>query len=363
MTTTSFSSAESACKMDFWYTLNREAPVFVWPVKFCLGMMATTYILSLFTGNVSQVDRAWTFLPTIYTVYYALLPLWPRDPPTFFFPHTPDAVHASVAGSYSPRALLMMALVVIWMGRLTYNTWRRGLFNLKDEDYRWEILRQKLPPWFFQIFNFTFIAIAQNIILFLLGMPTQIAVMQPHTPLSASDYLLGTLGLLTILTEFTADNQQFSFQAFKHSGKLNQNEWSGARIAWTQRDADRGFVTRGLWAWSRHPNFLCEQLFWIIINLIPLMSSNLNVRASSSPFAAIAPLAPCLILCTLFFCSTLFTESISRSKYPAAYAAYQRRVGMFMPLLTPMYGVLLSLQGEKGQVDELVYGQGGKKAE
>lgn len=107
------------------------------------------------------------------------------------------------------------------------------------------------------------LAISQNIILFLLGLPAARAVAQPHTPLSTSDYILGTLGFLTILIEFVADNQQYSFQTFKHSGILNPNEWPGARIQWTKQDAERGFVTHGLWAWSRHPNFLCEQSFWV----------------------------------------------------------------------------------------------------
>lgn len=107
------------------------------------------------------------------------------------------------------------------------------------------------------------VATAQNILLFLLAIPVKMAITQPHTALSTSDCILGTLGLLTLLLEFISDNQQYSFQTFKHSGQLNKNEWFGARILWTKRDADRGFVTRGLWAWSRHPNFLCEQTFWV----------------------------------------------------------------------------------------------------
>ena len=136
-----------------------------------------------------------------------------------------------------------------------------------------------MPPWLFQVFNLTFIgtsnhryrvrrspwrlAITQNIILFLLGVPAKIAVTQPHASLGVSDYVLGAFGFLTVLTESIADNQQYSYQTFKRSGKVSPNEWVGSRIAWTKRDAERGFVTRGLWAWSRHPNFLCEQSFWV----------------------------------------------------------------------------------------------------
>jgi len=324
-------------------------------------MTVVTYVLSILTGNLSQVDRVWTFLPTIYTVYYALLPLWPTIPPTFLFPHILDTLPASLKETYSPRALLMTSLVVTWMFRLNYNTWRRGLFSLKEEDYRWEILRQKIPPFLFQVFNLTFVAIAQNILLFLLSLPVARAVAQPHTSLATSDYILGALGFLTILTEFVADNQQYSFQTFKHSGVLNPKEWPGAKIQWTPQDAARGFVTRGLWAWSRHPNFLCEQTFWIIINLIPLLSPDSpKLDFPPTSLTSLAPLLPCSILCLLIFSSTIFTESISKGKYSIAYAAYQERVAMFVPLLTPLWGALLKLQGRKESVDALVYGTGSK---
>jgi steroid 5-alpha reductase family enzyme len=107
------------------------------------------------------------------------------------------------------------------------------------------------------------IAIFQNIILFIMGLPAYFAVHQPHTPLVASDIILAVLVLANLVMEFTSDNQQYSFQTFKRSGVLARNDWIGARIKWTSADAKRGFATRGLWAWSRHPNFLCEQTFWV----------------------------------------------------------------------------------------------------
>ncbi|EIW57764.1 DUF1295-domain-containing protein [Trametes versicolor FP-101664 SS1] len=335
------------------------SPSFQWPIKFCLYNSAAAFILSIITGNVSQVDRVWTFLPTIYTAYFALLPLWPSKPRLFFWPYVPETIDPAVAQNYSPRALLMFGLVFIWMCRLSYNTWRRGLFNLNDEDYRWAILRQKVPAWLFQVINFVFIAFIQNVILFLLGIPTQIAAVQQPSALSTSDYILATLALVDIATEFVADNQQYSFQTYKRLGVHEKNEWPGARIKWTPADAKRGFVTRGLWAWSRHPNFFCEQSFWAIINLFPLLAPESPRLAPSSlqSVTPIWPLIPSIVLCSLFFSSTRFTESISISKYPEGYRAYQSRVAMFAPFLTPVWGLLLQLQGKKEKVDRLVYGQ------
>lgn len=120
-----------------------------------------------------------------------------------------------------------------------------------------------------------FISGIQNVLLLLLGHPTFVAVQQPHEALSKSDIALGCLSLLVLATEFTADNQQFAFHSFKHSivGSKESSkpytepydekkQWPGARLNWIAEDAKRGFVTRGLWAYTRHPNFVCEQTFW-----------------------------------------------------------------------------------------------------
>lgn len=87
-------------------------PTFKYPISLCLATTATVYILSLVTGNVSQVDRLWTFLPTIYTAYFALLPLWPSKATLPLLPYTPGEVPSHLTEDYSPRALLMLSLVV-----------------------------------------------------------------------------------------------------------------------------------------------------------------------------------------------------------------------------------------------------------
>jgi len=334
-----------------------------WPVQFCFSTSVIVYALSIVTGNVSQVDRVWTFLPVIYTGYYALLPLWPNVPAFPLAPFTPYDVNSTVASVYSSRALLMFGLQVIWMFRLSYNTWRRGLFSLTEEDYRWEIVRNKIHPILFQIFNLTFIAFTQNILLFLLAVPTHNVATQPSSqqPLGQWDVILGSLSLLVILVEFVSDNQQFSYQTFKRSGVINPNEWFGANLPWTPEDVKRGFVTRGMWSWSRHPNFFCEQSFWILQTLFPILTSGAHQTLSWDTIPSLVlQMTPAIALCSLFISSTIFTESISVPKYPV-YKEYQRRVSMFIPIFTPLCGLWLSMFGEKEKVDKLVYG--GEKAE
>jgi len=339
-------------------------PAFEWPVQFCVFLTAATFVASIITSNVSQVDRLWTFLPTIYTTYFALLPLWPQEQPFYLAPYTPSVLGIA---AYNPRALLLLSLITTWMFRLSYNTYRRGLFNLKDEDYRWAILRAQMHPVLFQIMNITFISGIQNLLLLLLGIPAYIAATQPPQPLNGQDYGVAALSLLVLALEFTSDNQQFAYQSFKHEAKRfhASHQWPGARIIWTDADRERGFVTRGLWAWSRHPNFACEQSFWWIMNLaaLPTYPSAVHLlevlRAPAfDPYALLQPLlplTPALALSALFFSSTIFTEAITASKY-AGYASYQARVGMFSPIDTFLKGFVLALQGKKGPIDKELWG-------
>jgi len=281
------------------------------------------------------------------------------------------------------------------------------VFDSSDEDYRWAVLRTKVPPWLFELINVIFIgtslstyypaspnlipssAFIQNVLLLVIACPTVIAVTHP-SPLTRTDGVLALTALALLAWEFTADNQQFAYHAWKH-GKYDAREhWPGARLAWTKDDAARGFCTRGLWSWSRHPNFFAEQSFWVrlrspplhassllmaelkqgVLNLIPLLSlpdASPLIPADKTSFVdalrALVPLSPSIALCLLFLSSTRFTESISESKYPRGYAAYRARVSMFVPVLTPVWGALLSLTGQKGEVDDLVWGSGAREAE
>lgn len=47
--------------------------------------------------------------------------------------------------------------------RLTYNYWRKGGYTIGSEDYRWEVLREKISPPLFFVFNVLFISLAQSV--------------------------------------------------------------------------------------------------------------------------------------------------------------------------------------------------------
>jgi len=93
-------------------------------------------------------------------------------------------------------------------------------------------------------------------------------------------------------------------------------------LGYTQAEMDRGFVTRGLWGYSRHPNFAAEQTIWLVLY-------QWSCYATKVPYswAAVGP----VFLVSLFQGSTWLTELITTGKYPE-YREYQRQVGMFVPL-------------------------------
>jgi steroid 5-alpha reductase family enzyme len=232
-------------------------------------------------------------------------------------------------------------------------------------------------------------------LLLLMATPALIAATHP-SPLTLSDVILSLTALALIVFESIADNQQFAFHAWKHGKYDPRAQWPGARLAWTKDDAARGFCTRGLWSWSRHPNFFAEQSFWVgvtsphlsclhhsllthtytykkqqgVLNLMPILalpSAPALVPPHKNTLAdalrTLVPLSPALALCLLFLSSTRFTESISARKYPRGYAAYRSRVAMFVPFWTPIRGALLGLTGKKREVEELVWGSGAREAE
>ena len=86
-------------------------------------------------------------------------------------------------------------------------------------------------------------------------------------------------------------------------------------------DLDRGFITSGLWGYSRHPNFAAEQSIWFI-----LYQWSCYTTKTLYSWAGVGP----AFLILLFQGSTWLTELITAGKYPE-YREYQRAVGMFVP--------------------------------
>jgi steroid 5-alpha reductase family enzyme len=88
---------------------------------------------------------------------------------------SPPLVVLFVAGAISAgltdaRLDVMAGLVTMWGARLTFNFARKGGHagvGTGAEDYRWVVLRARMSPLQFQLFNLFFIVIFQNPVLVL----------------------------------------------------------------------------------------------------------------------------------------------------------------------------------------------------
>ena len=114
------------------------------------------------------------------------------------------------------------------------------------EDYRWAILRGRMKPWQFQLFNLFFIVLYQNALLVLITLPALIAWQHP-APFNGWDAAFAVLFAGFLVGELAADQQQWDFHTAKAA--------AGGRL-------EPGFATTGLFRLSRHPNFFFEQAQW-----------------------------------------------------------------------------------------------------
>jgi steroid 5-alpha reductase family enzyme len=261
-------------------------------VYLSLGIGAFAFARTTFTKNYSFVDRSWSIVPVVYSWIF-----------TDFS---------------QPRTILMSSLVTLWGMRLTWNFNRKGGYSAGEEDYRWPILRKIITnPTLWHLFNLGFISFYQCILLMMLALPTYITSLVP----SQWDSLdtMGTVLFLTFLVgETIADNQQWDFQTRKHEllKKSPLNE-----LPFPYRV---GFCSTGLFKYSRHPNYFCENMLWWTLCLFGLKAAIVKGKI-------LLLFSGCFLLTsTVFIGSTIFTESITMKKYPL-YTEYQRCVSFLIP--------------------------------
>ncbi|MEZ4319918.1 MAG: DUF1295 domain-containing protein [Myxococcota bacterium] len=248
-------------------------------------VILTTWILSVVTREYSWVDRIWSVAPPVYAV-----------------------LTAAGAGFRDARLDLVAVLICAWGARLTFNFWRRGGYAKGGEDYRWAILKEKLGPVGFQVFNATFISPYQNLLVWLIVAPMHTMSEHP-TPLGPLDAGLAVLFIGLLAGELVSDQQQYDFQTAKHA-------------ALARGETVQNFRTDGLFRYSRHPNYFFEVAQWWVVYAFAVVASGIPLHWT---------LAGPILLTLLFDGSTRFTEWITLSKYPE-YAEYQRKTWRIVPL-------------------------------
>jgi len=251
------------------------APLATWlsALPVLLAAAAVTWAVSVIRRNVTIVDTLWPLLFVMAAIVYA----------------------AVVPGT-GTRAILLLVLVSAWGVRLAvYLAWRnRG----HEEDRRYRAIRERNEPNFalkslYLIFGF------QALLAWIISLPIAGAITGTG-PLGALDVLgviLWTVGLV-----------------FEAGG-----DWQLARFKRDPANAGR-VMDRGLWRYTRHPNYFGDFCVWWGFYLIAL--------SAGAWWSIPGPLIMSFLL--LRFSGVRLLESDIGERRPD-YAAYVRRTNAFFP--------------------------------
>lgn len=207
--------------------------MFDWPVYLHglmgMGIFAVAgWLVSVARKNVTLVDSMWSLFFLLATLIYL-----------------------QSVPQVSDRATLLAALVGIWALRLSaYLTWRNRLFakGAAHEDHRYQAIRKNNEPHFW--FKSLYIIFAlQALLAWIISLPLLGAVTSVRA-LNWLDAAGFALWLLGFLWEATGDYQLSRFKANP-----------------ANKDA---VMDKGLWRYSRHPNYFGECCLWWGYYLIAL---------------------------------------------------------------------------------------------
>jgi steroid 5-alpha reductase family enzyme len=198
-----------------------------------------------------------------------------------------------------PRSLLLLGAALLWSARLgLHMLWRR---RGRSEDFRYQALRAAHGERFAARSLYS-VFLLQAGVQWLLSLTLQLPLLWPGAlRLRAVDAIGAALVLVGLVCESVADWQLERFR----------------------RDpAQRGGVlARGLWRYSRHPNYFGDLLVWCGFFLI----------GWSTPFGVAGVLGPLLLAWLLLRVSGVpLLEQGLAARLPA-YREYVRRTPAFVP--------------------------------
>lgn len=244
--------------------------------------IAATLVIYAFARvflNASFYDAYWSVAPLAIALYYAL--------------------GASSGNEVFTRQVVVVTLVFIWGVRLTYN-WALQWRGLGHEDWRYANMREKWKRRFW-IVELSGIEMMPTIIVFLGCLSLYPALSTGTSPLGVLDWIAIVVTSGAIIIEATADQQLRRFvKTNPQPGKI---------------------MSTGLWAYSRHPNYLGEVMFWWGLFLFALAAD------FSYWWVFVGPLAMTVLF---IFVSIPMMDKRNLERRPG-YQEHMRKVSAFIP--------------------------------
>ena len=273
-----------------WITLLALGQSPIWDM-FWADIAATLaiFIFSRLYKNSSFYDAYWSVIPPLIALYWALEATAIEA----------TAIEATAVAVDGTRAWLVIVLVWLWGIRLTIN-WATYWPGLEHEDWRYGPIKTNAGKWN-ALADFSAIHLFPTVIVFVACLPIYAAVAMDARPFNWLDYVAAAVTALAIIIELLSDIQLHRFLAHRKEGEI---------------------MKTGLWAYSRHPNYFGEWLFWAGLALF-------GIAAVPSAWWWVLPGSVAMLIMFLV-ASIPMIDKRSVERRPE-YEAHMARVSGFVP--------------------------------
>jgi steroid 5-alpha reductase family enzyme len=187
-----------------------------------LDILATLviFLFSVMFNNSSLYDPFWSVAPPVILLFWVF--------------------HEQTLEALTLMQVLILSLALLWSIRLTMN-WMIRWKGIRDEDWRYVSFRFKYLEqyWTFSLFG---IHLFPTIMVLLGCLSVYPALVHHEGVMGLMEWIAFLVTLSGILIETIADAQLRRF---------------------SREESGSDFQDKGLWKYSRHPNYFGEILFWI----------------------------------------------------------------------------------------------------
>jgi steroid 5-alpha reductase family enzyme len=249
-------------------------------------------LLSTFIADIAATLVVW-FFGVIFKNSSVYDPYWSLAPPVILILWL-----ILKNASFNAVDILFIVAITLWSIRLTLN-WAIRWRGLADQDWRYTMLKKRSTSlWFFT--NLIGINLVPTLFVFAVLIPVYYGIKTEgniNFPVIAGFIIC----ISAILIEYFADRQMNLYKK--------------------QNNSRNRYIDRGLWQYSRHPNYFGEVLFWWGIWLIQI---------GIYPKIWLTVLGPVMMTALFLFISIpLMEKHVLQSKKD--YITYQKQVSIFIP--------------------------------
>lgn len=182
------------------------------------------FVFSLVLNNASVYDPYWSIQPIVICFAFA-------------FKHE----------KWSLSTIILLAIIGVWGVRLTLN-WAYTFKNLNHQDWRYTMLKEKTGA-LYPLVNLFGIHLFPTFVVWAVILPA-IYTIFINAEFNVYSIPFLVLSVFAIILQSVSDAQMHAYR----------------------KNRDGNFIRRGLWKYSRHPNYLGEILMWWGVGLSVVIS-------------------------------------------------------------------------------------------